>query len=64
MHGIINLLHIKIEGLPINPFPNMDDNPLRIAFRNRINGSLNRFEVPIAIDIDLNCAVGANFLCQ
>lgn len=42
----------------------MDDNPLAIPFRNRVNGSLNRGEVSSAIDIDLDRVVGTNLFCQ
>lgn len=42
----------------------MDDNPLRIVFRNSIYGLLDRRKISIAIDIDLDCPIGANFLCQ
>ena len=35
----------------------MDDDPFRISFRNGIYGSLDRFELSIAIDIYFDGAI-------
>ena len=48
--------------LPIYPFPNVDDDPLRIPLGNGIYGGLDWSEFSVAIDVDFDRPVGTDFL--
>ena len=63
-HEYIRLILGNVYLFSVNSFPEMNDNPLRIVFRNSVYGLLDGRKISIAIDIDLDCPIGADFLCQ
>lgn len=48
----------------VHPLPNMNDNPLIVPCRNRIDGGLDGFELAIAGDIDQDGSVGVELFSQ